>query len=131
MTKSDRDAQARRTVLVVAAAAALLGGWSLHRGRLVTAGALAAFSALVLVGFVVPVWARRFHDGWMRVASVLGYVNNRILITAVFFLAIVPLGLLARVLGRNRLGRRGVSDATYWVPRPTSRQTREGFERSF
>ena len=86
---------------------------------------------VVLVGLVVPVWARRFHDGWMRVASVLGYVNNRILITAVFFLAIVPLGLLARVLGRNRLGRRGVSDATYWVPRPTSRQTREGFERSF
>src|ERR1700730_17375412 len=55
LTKSDRDAQARRTVLVVATAAALLGGWSLHRGRLATAGALAAFSALVLVGLVVPV----------------------------------------------------------------------------
>jgi hypothetical protein len=117
--------------MVVAAASALLGGWSLYRGRRVTADVLMVFGALVLVGLVVPVWARRFHEGWMRVASVLGYVNNRILITAVFFLAIVPLGFLARVLGRNRLGRRGVSDATYWVPRPTSRQTREGFERSF
>ena len=117
--------------MLVAAVTALLGGWSLHRGRLVTAGALMVFSAVVLVGLVVPVWARRFHDGWMRVASVLGYVNNRILITAVFFLAIVPLGLLAKVLGRNRLGRRGVPEATYWVPRQVSRQTREGFERGF
>lgn len=57
------------------------------------------------------------HRGWMRVGNVLGWINTRLLLGAVFFLLVVPLGALMRLLGRHGIARgRDASAASYRVP---------------
>ncbi|MFT5266081.1 MAG: hypothetical protein ACI8YQ_004841 [Polaribacter sp.] len=40
---------------------------------------------------------------WFKLAEGLGYVNSRILLSVVFFLILVPIALLARLVSGNKL----------------------------
>jgi Saxitoxin biosynthesis operon protein SxtJ len=80
---------------------------------------------------VLPHAARAFHSSWMRFASALGYVNSRVLLTLVYYLALAPYGFISRLAGRDPLRRRGKGGESYWVRRKLTRQTREQFERLF
>ncbi len=63
--------------------------------------AAAWFFALLLPSALGPV-----HAGWTRLGLALGWVNTRIVLSLIFFLLIVPVGLVMRLLGRDKLGRR-------------------------
>ena len=135
MNNSDRQVtnlQARKTALIVSGVLLLLAAWNYHRGRLNVVAVLGiAGLALLLTGLFVPALARRFHVAWMKLAGILGYINSRVLLFLLFYLAITPYGLISRLFGRDPLNRRGAGKASYWIPRKTSKQTREQFERSF
>jgi len=126
------NAQARKSALVVACVLSLIAAWSFYRGRMtvvIVLGSLAG--ALVLMALLLPALARRFHVLWMKLAGVLGYVNSRILLSLVFYLIFVPYSLVMRVIGRDSLNRRKARRESYWIPRETTRQTKERFERLF
>ena len=126
------DAQARKTALVVAAVLAGIAAWNFYKGRttvVLVCGGLAL--ALVLMGLLIPALARRFHVFWMTLAVALGYVNSRILLSLLFYLVFAPYGFVSRLFKRDPLRRRGEASESYWTPRKTTRQTREGFERLF
>ena len=55
--------------------------------------ALWALTAPHTMGFLYLVW--------MKVGSVLGRINTAILLTIVFYLIFVPMGILQRLLGKN------------------------------
>ncbi|MEP6706611.1 MAG: SxtJ family membrane protein [Pyrinomonadaceae bacterium] len=130
--ESVTNKQARKTALIVSGVLLLLAAWNYHRGRLNVVAVLGiAGLALLLTGFFVPPLSRRFHIAWMKLAAILGYINSRVLLFLLFYLAIAPYGLLSRLFGRDPLNRRGVARSSYWIPRKTSKQTREQFERSF
>ncbi len=98
------DAQARRTALLVAGVLLLLGGWNFYRGRVTVAGVLAgAGGALVVAGLLAPAAARGFHVFWMRVASALGWVNSRVLLSLMFYGVFTPYRLVSRLAGRDPL----------------------------
>ena len=124
--------QARNTALIVAVVLLLIAGWNYYRGRMNVVAVLgfAAFS-LLLIGLFLPPIARRFHQAWMTLAGVLGYVNSRVLLFLLFYLLFTPYGVISRLFGRDPLNRRGAARGTYWIPRKTSRQRPEQFERSF
>jgi hypothetical protein len=49
----------------------------------------------------------------------IGFVVSHALLLAFYFLLLTPLGLVARLTGRDRLAlRRDPSRASYWEPRP-------------
>ena len=126
------DAQARKTVAVVAAVLMLIAAWYLYRGRLNLVAVLGGLGlALLLTGLLLPAFARRFHVIWMRAASILGWVNSRILLSLMYYGVFTPYGIVSRLVGRDPLRRRGQKRDTYWVPRRATRQTREQFERLF
>jgi len=123
--------QARKSTLVVAGVLALIGGWQAYRGRDAAVMALgAAVAALLVVAAIAPA-AMWFHKWWMTLAGVLGYVNSRILLGAMFYLVLTPTGLLMRLLGNNPLERRRGDPGAHWHKRSNTRQTREGYERAF
>jgi hypothetical protein len=98
---------------------------------MIVAGVLGSIAALLtLIGLFVPVAARGFHRFWMGVASVLGYVNSRILLSLLYYGLFTPYGLISRLL-RDPLCRRSAVEETYWVKRPYTRQTKEQFEHLF
>jgi hypothetical protein len=126
------DAQARKTALLVAAVLGLVAAWNLYRGRMTVVAVLGGLSvALLIAGVLLPTVARAFHNAWMGLAMVLGYVNSRILLFLMFYGLITPFGLVSRLIGRDVLNRRSKKRDTYWIPRPTPKQSREQFERLF
>ena len=137
MTKSAKssevtNAQARKSVLIVAIVLLLLAAWNFYRGRITVAEVLGGISVfLILMAALVPAAARGFHVLWMKLAGVLGYVNSRILLSLVFYLLFFPYNILARIIGRDPLNRRKQGSESYWIPRKVTRQTKEQFERLF
>lgn len=124
--------QARNTALIVSGVLLLIAAWNYYRGRITVVAILGSVGlVLIVMGLFLPAVARRFHVAWMKLAGILGYVNSRILLFLLFYLLITPYGIVSRLVGRDPLNRRGAAKTTYWLPRKTSRQTREQFERSF
>ncbi len=126
------DAQARKTALIVAGMLLLIAAWNYHRGRMTIVLVLGSIgAALLVIGLLIPPLARGFHVCWMRVATLLGWVNSRILLGLMFYGVFAPYNLIGRLIGRDKLDRRKPGRASYWVKRTHTRQTQEQFERTF
>jgi hypothetical protein len=124
--------KARKSTLLVGVVFAALGAWNVHRGRMTLAECLgAAGVVLLLMGAFLPAASKRFYAWWMLLAAGLGYVNTRILLTLVYILAMAPFGFVMRLFGHDPMKRRSPAGASYWIPRAMTRQTAEGFEKSF
>jgi hypothetical protein len=86
--------------------------------------------ALILPALLWPPALRYVHWVWVRIGFILGWINSRIILTILFFLVIVPMGLLMRLLGHDPVARKLDPEATSY--RTASRQrSRESMERPF
>ena len=132
MTNHDERVQPRKTALLVGAVLIALGGWNFYRGRMLTWETLGGSGViLLLLGLLSRRGSLYFHRAWMRLAAALGFVNSRIILSLVYYLAITPFGMVSRMMRRDPLARRRSRESTYWIPRKATRQARESFERSF
>jgi uncharacterized membrane protein YqaE (UPF0057 family) len=132
LTKGQENNQPRKTALVVAAVLGALAAWNVYRGRPVRAEALGGIAAtLLIVGLFLPPIAVYFHRGWMAIATALGFVNSRILLTVMYYFVITPFGWVRRAMGRDPLLRRTAAKHGYWIPRRAQQQSHEQFERAF
>lgn len=86
--------------------------------------------ALTLWALVAPASLQPVHRWWMRLALLLSRITTPIVLGAVFFLVIVPVALLMKMMGRDPMARRFDEIITsYRVP---SRQApREHMEQPF
>lgn len=125
-------AQERKSALTVGLVLIALAAWGAYRGRETAVWAFASVGvALLAAGLFIPPAARAFHVVWMRLAHALGWVNSRILLALIYYLVMAPMGLIQRLVGRDALRRRGPASASYWIPRSSSKQSKEQFERLF
>ena len=103
----------------------------LWRGRVGRAEAVGAIGAvLVVAGLVYPPLLKYPSAAWWRFSRVLGYVNARILLSIVFFLILMPLGLLWRITGKDPLAR-GRKGWRGWTPYPPRYKDAKHFDRMF
>ncbi|UCH83735.1 MAG: hypothetical protein JSW50_15005 [Candidatus Latescibacterota bacterium] len=58
---------------------------------------------LLVLNMVVPIVFRPVAVFWLGLSRLLGTVVSRILLTVVFFVLVVPVGLLRRLLGKDAL----------------------------
>ncbi|WP_026375072.1 SxtJ family membrane protein [Aestuariibacter salexigens] len=70
------------------------------------------------------------YRAWMAIALVLGWINTRIILAAVFFLLITPFGLLARAVGKLQYRRTPVKPDSNWGERKPG-ETKQELERPF
>lgn len=111
---------ARSFALVVALALTALAAWvGARRGVTSTAAWLAAFAAaLAAAGLLAPAILRPLHRAWIALGLVLGWFTSRLVLAALFYGVVTPLGLLRRAMRRRAPA---APAATYWtrrVPRP-------------
>ena len=73
---------------------------------------------LVISGALFPVWLEPLYRFWMRMALMMGWVVSRILLSLIFFLVLTPIGLLAKLLGKDFLNihPKNAQDS-YWIQR--------------
>lgn len=103
--------------LACAGAAAL---WALIAWLLsdrVLSAAVALSGVLLLLALVVPGLFLPLNRLWAQLGQRLGILSNYALLGAFFYLVLVPVGLVARCLGRTAMLRRPDPGATsYWTP---------------
>lgn len=128
----DPTREARKSAFVVAAVCLAIAAWNLYKQRTGVAYPAGAIGAvLAILGLAVPAGARAFHAAWMKIAHALGWVNSRILLGAMFYLAMTPIGWIVRLTGADPLNRRKPARDSYWIPRQVTRPAPEQFERLF
>lgn len=77
-----------------------------------------------------PSLLRQVHAGWSRLGLALGWVNTRIILTLFFASAIVPVGLLMRLFGRDRMRRRFARECDSYRT-PSRHRSAQSMERPF
>jgi hypothetical protein len=98
------DRQLRSFGLIVGACFAVIGLLPvLLRGESPRMWALVIAVTLTVLGVLVPRVLRPVHRAWMQLAEVLGWINTRIILLAVFFVVIAPTGAILRLIGRDIL----------------------------
>jgi hypothetical protein len=108
---------------------ALLGSLPLLFGREARLWAIIPAGALLLLGFLLPRSLGPVYRGWMKVGHILGWINTRIILSAIFYGMFVPMGFVMRLAGRDPMRRRYDPDAdSYRIPsspRPGSHMLRQ------
>ncbi len=84
--------------------------------------------ALTAVYFAAPPARRPIFLGWSYATYPIGWTVSHLIMAAVFFLAITPVAMLLRLLGRDSMERKLDRNAkSYWVVRSPS----DGVQRYF
>ncbi|TAH04213.1 MAG: hypothetical protein EAZ16_05940 [Sphingobacteriales bacterium] len=85
------------TIIVLTIAIAVLG-WFTKKQQWYWVALIFA-----LVALAVPPLAKYIHIGWMKLAQAIGFVMNKVLLTVVFIIIVIPLGILSRIMGKNSI----------------------------
>ncbi len=123
----------RKFGLVVGAVLAALGLLLWARGRGYYLYLLAPGLALLLLGAAVPRTLKHIYIAWMALAIGLGFVVSNVILILFFFLVITPIGLVARLFGKDFLRLKlDTQTSTYWLPREKKPpRTKAEYEQQF
>jgi len=105
------------TIGVLALACLVVGHLAGRPG--LKAGFLGAAALLLALGLFVKPAGALIARVWLKFGGLLGAVNSRILLGAIFFLFLTPIALLARLTRGDFLGlkKHGGADRSYWHAR--------------
>ncbi len=96
-------------------------------------GAVAALAVLVpAVGWAVPAFMRLVFVGMSYLAWPIGFVVSHVLLAAVYYLVLTPIGLAMRLFGHDPMRRRFDREAaTYWLERHAAERPARSYFRQF
>jgi len=115
------------TVGGVLVAIALFSLWRRHVVRAEVAAAIGGF--LIVAALARPTSLAPMAKQWNRAGHLLGWVNSRVLLTAMFVLVVSPVGALGRLFGSDPLGRRAAG--SLWLPFSKRARDPKHYERMF
>jgi len=79
--------------------------------------------ALAGAGALFPGVLPGVYRSWMWIAFVMGWIMSRCILIILFYLVVVPTGVLARLFHKRFMAVDfRVRKTTYWVPKPDARQ---------
>ena len=114
------DKQLRSFGLLVGGIFVAIGLWpAIIRGQQPRLWAVALGVALIVPALLAPRTLRPVYRVWMTVGEVLNWINTRIILGAVFYGLLTPMGLVMRRFGHDSMRRRPEPSVdTYRVMRP-------------
>ena len=95
--------------------------------------ALAALAVAVpVLGWAAPSFMRVVYVGLSYVAWPIGFVVSHVLLGAVYYLLVTPIGLIMRAVGYDPMHRRFDPEApSYWIERDGSERDPRSYFRQF
>jgi len=124
--------QLRLFAVLLAALLAGVGVWCFapETSRVAPSLWLVVAAVVGVTGLVCPRAVRGIYVVWMVAAFPIGWLVSHLLLAAVFFLVITPIGLILRLIGYDPLQRRFDRAAkTYWQPRENRSDTARYFKQ--
>ena len=124
--------QERTFGLSVGLVSALVAAYFLWRGRTTSSAVFGLLAVgLILPALTMPSLLRVPNVLWRELSRGLGWLNARILLSAVFLLLLTPVGLVFRLAGRDPLGRGSRARESGWVPYPERQRSPKHYERMY
>lgn len=94
-----------------------------------TSGLLAV--VLAVLTWLAPHKLAPFNLLWFKLGELLGRIVSPIVLGAIFFLVLTPVGVLSRLFGRDELKIKKRQCETYWVERNPPGPDPDSFKNSF
>ncbi len=93
----------------------------------------AGFSGAALISALIfPVLLSPVFRIFLRVAHAIGWFNTRVILIAVYYLILTPIGLVMRFLGKDILDKNfNRPSDTYWRKRAVISADRESLEKQY
>jgi hypothetical protein len=93
--------------LIVASGFAVVGLWpAIVRGQDLRKWAITLSIVVAVAALVFPRSLKSFHRIWMGIGEKLGWVNSRIMLGLLYYIVIVPLGVIRRSIGKDPMQRK-------------------------
>jgi len=109
-----------------------LGCWRGHFHFWTTQASLGLAALFLGLALAAPHWLAPLNRLWTRFGRLLHAITSPLVLGLVFFLVVIPLGLLARLLGRDFLRLKLDPQArTYWIPRTPRPDAGESLKQQF
>ena len=111
----------------------LLGGVSWWRGMGYYFYFIFPSFAFIISGLVIPSLLKPIQKIWMSLAILMSWLMTRVILSVLFYLGITPIGLLAKLLGKDFLGlkfNKNIADS-YWIPKERQKFEKNNYERQF
>ncbi len=89
--------------LLVGGVFGLIAVYPLFRGELIRAWAAVISVALIAPAIFFPPLLALPYRFWSLIGRILGWLNTRIILSLLYFAAIVPVSLVLKILGRDPL----------------------------
>ena len=73
-------------------------------------------SAIFLItSYLLPILLLPVYNIWIRLGAVLGWINTKIILSAVFYLLITPIGILLSILRKKPLNKKQERPDSYRI----------------
>jgi hypothetical protein len=110
----------RKFGLMVGGVFLLLGLWFVFRHKPWHGWFWVPGAVLITLGAIIPKALKHVYIAWMSLALVLGLIVSTLLLTLFYYLVVTPIGLAARLCGKDFLARKYSSAPSYWLVRAAS-----------
>ena len=118
--------------LLFTAVFALFAGWAAYKGTGHGWYWLVVSACFGVVTAVAPNWLTPLNKAWMTLGALLNRLISPIVLGAMYFIVIVPAGLVMRAFGKDPMMRKFDPDArSYWIERDESGIAAESFKDQF
>ena len=124
--------QLRQFSLLLAAMLLAVAGWLYWRSSASgwVAAALLAGAAVAAIGLLRPGLMRVVYVVWMAAVFPIGWTVSHVLLAAIYYLVITPIGVIMRMCGYDPMQRRFERNAkTYWKRREDQDDTKRYFKQ--
>ena len=87
-------------------------------------------AGVIVIYYLVPPLRKSLYTGWMLAVFPIGWVVSHVLLAAVFYLLVFPIGLLMRLFKYDALSRRfDRKKKSYWIERERVEDPRKYFRQ--
>ena len=107
----------------------LLAFYPLTKNQGVIWQLLLASAGIIAITIFAPSLLRPINSIWTSVGIFLGKIISPMVMSAIYFFSVIPVGITLKLLGKDSLAKKNDRNATtYWIPRGKVKQSiREQF----
>lgn len=118
--------------MVIAAALVVIGCWPLIRGEAIRLWALVLAACFLVAALTWPQSLAGLNRWWTRLGILLGSVISPVALAIVYYLAVVPTGLIKRWFAKDSMGLHfDPSASSYWIVRDPKASPDESMTNQF
>ncbi len=118
--------------LLMAAVLGLLGGLLFWKGKVSYPYFLSIAATFLVLGLSLPQLLKPIYKIWMTLAALMGWFMTRVILSVLFYLVVMPIGLIARLSGKQFLDlKMDKSRASYWNYREPRESDASDYEKQF